>query len=152
MIDGQSNLDQGTNQRVFQRGNGWTLCATRCANGSWARHGSVATSNLCTCIYTYLYSVILSSYTALIIGTKAPWLSCEAVLPCYPSGKATDTSINHHQSSLSSFLGALIGTMDSVRAGPFGQLFRPDNFVFGQTGAGNNWATWFWNLKRTLAF
>ena len=37
------------------------------------------------------------------------------------------------------------GTMDSVRAGPFGQLFRPDNFVFGQTGAGNNWAkagTW----------
>merc|ERR1712007_269352 len=32
------------------------------------------------------------------------------------------------------------GTMDSVRAGPFGQLFRPDDFVFGQTGAGNNWA------------
>ena len=23
---------------------------------------------------------------------------------------------------------------------PFGQVFRPDNFVFGQTGAGNNWA------------
>lgn len=23
------------------------------------------------------------------------------------------------------------GTMDSVRAGPYGQLFRPDNFVFG---------------------
>nr|ACN61492.1 beta-tubulin T4 [Euplotes focardii] len=32
------------------------------------------------------------------------------------------------------------GTIDSVRAGPFGQLFRPDNFIFGQTGAGNNWA------------
>jgi tubulin beta len=31
-------------------------------------------------------------------------------------------------------------TMDSVRAGPFGQIFRPDNFVFGQSGAGNNWA------------
>lgn len=30
--------------------------------------------------------------------------------------------------------------MDSVRAGPLGQLFRPDNFVFGQAGAGNNWA------------
>nr|CAD7200948.1 unnamed protein product [Timema douglasi] len=27
------------------------------------------------------------------------------------------------------------GTMDSVRSGPFGQLFRPDNFVFGQSGA-----------------
>ncbi|POR36870.1 Tubulin beta-2 chain [Tolypocladium paradoxum] len=32
------------------------------------------------------------------------------------------------------------GTMDAVRAGPLGQLFRPDNFVFGQAGAGNNWA------------
>jgi len=32
------------------------------------------------------------------------------------------------------------GTMDSVRAGPYGGIFRPDNFVFGQSGAGNNWA------------
>lgn len=24
------------------------------------------------------------------------------------------------------------GTMDSVRSGPFGQIFRPDNFVFGE--------------------
>ena len=32
------------------------------------------------------------------------------------------------------------GTMDSVRAGPYGAIFRPDNFVFGQSGAGNNWA------------
>ena len=24
------------------------------------------------------------------------------------------------------------GTMDSVKAGAFGQLFRPDNFVFGK--------------------
>lgn len=32
------------------------------------------------------------------------------------------------------------GTMDSVRSGPFGQIYRPDNFVFGQSGAGNNWA------------
>ena len=32
------------------------------------------------------------------------------------------------------------GTMDSIRSGPFGQVFRPDNFVFGQSGAGNNWA------------
>lgn len=28
------------------------------------------------------------------------------------------------------------GTMDSIKAGPFGQVFRPDNFVFGQSGAG----------------
>ena len=30
--------------------------------------------------------------------------------------------------------------MDSVRGSPYGQLFRPDNFVYGQSGAGNNWA------------
>ena len=32
------------------------------------------------------------------------------------------------------------GTMDAIRSGPLGGLFRPDNFVFGQSGAGNNWA------------
>ncbi|KAK7211064.1 hypothetical protein V2G26_018242 [Clonostachys chloroleuca] len=31
-------------------------------------------------------------------------------------------------------------TMDAIRGGSLGQLFRPDNFVFGQAGAGNNWA------------
>lgn len=30
--------------------------------------------------------------------------------------------------------------MDSIRSGPVGNLFRPDNFIFGTTGAGNNWA------------
>ena len=43
------------------------------------------------------------------------------------------------------------GTMDSVRAGPFGQLFRPDNFVFGQTGAGNNWAKGHYTEVRILS-
>ena len=32
------------------------------------------------------------------------------------------------------------GVLDSVRAAPIGQLFRPDNMIFGQNGAGNNWA------------
>jgi len=30
--------------------------------------------------------------------------------------------------------------MDAIRSGALGKLFRPDNFVFGQSGAGNNWA------------
>lgn len=30
--------------------------------------------------------------------------------------------------------------MDSIRFSNYGKLFRPDNFVFGETGAGNNWA------------
>ena len=25
--------------------------------------------------------------------------------------------------------------MDSVRSGPFGQIFRPDNFIFGQVSS-----------------
>lgn len=32
------------------------------------------------------------------------------------------------------------GVIDSVRASSYGKLFRPDNFVYGQNGAGNNWA------------
>ena len=32
------------------------------------------------------------------------------------------------------------GTLDSVKAGPMGRMFRPDNFVSGKSGAGNNWA------------
>ncbi|KAL4983279.1 Tubulin/FtsZ, GTPase domain-containing protein [Aspergillus falconensis] len=32
------------------------------------------------------------------------------------------------------------GTMDAVQSGRNGGLYRPDNFVFGQSGAGNNWA------------
>jgi len=32
------------------------------------------------------------------------------------------------------------GTMDAIKSGPCGSLFRPDNFVFGSNGAGNNWA------------
>lgn len=31
-------------------------------------------------------------------------------------------------------------TLDSIRSGPFGCLFRPDNVVCGVSGAGNNWA------------
>ena len=61
--------------------------------------------------------------------------------------RGTDTA--YHENicllTLQNYLQAVLvdlepGTMDSVRSGPFGQIFRPDNFVFGQSGAGNNWA------------
>jgi tubulin beta len=42
------------------------------------------------------------------------------------------------------------GTMDSVRAGQYGQMFRPDNFVFGQSGAGNNWAKGYYTEGQEL--
>ncbi|KAJ8973274.1 hypothetical protein NQ317_019540 [Molorchus minor] len=32
------------------------------------------------------------------------------------------------------------GTMDAVRGTKYGYLFHPDYFIFGQSGAGNNWA------------
>lgn len=32
------------------------------------------------------------------------------------------------------------GVLDDIRASPLGQLFRPDNFVVGTSGAGNIWA------------
>jgi len=32
------------------------------------------------------------------------------------------------------------GVMDTIRSGTYGSLFRPDNYIFGQSGAGNNWA------------
>jgi len=32
------------------------------------------------------------------------------------------------------------GVLDHIKANQYGSLFRPDNFVYGQSGAGNNWA------------
>ncbi|XP_071941333.1 tubulin beta-1 chain-like [Antedon mediterranea] len=32
------------------------------------------------------------------------------------------------------------GTMDAARSGDYGRLFKPDNFIYAQSGAGNNWA------------
>ena len=32
------------------------------------------------------------------------------------------------------------GTMDAIRGGTYGKSFRPNNFVNGQSGAGQNWA------------
>ena len=30
--------------------------------------------------------------------------------------------------------------LESIKASKYGGIFKPDNFVFGQSGAGNNWA------------
>lgn len=32
------------------------------------------------------------------------------------------------------------GVVDNIKASPLGKMFHPDNFVHGQSGAGNNWA------------
>ncbi|KAI3321841.1 beta-1 and beta-2 tubulin [Xylariaceae sp. AK1471] len=43
------------------------------------------------------------------------------------------------------------GVVDAVRAGPLGNLYRPDNLVLGQAGAGNNWAKGFYTDGSELA-
>ena len=42
------------------------------------------------------------------------------------------------------------GTTDAIRSGPTGSLFRPDNIVNGQNGAGNNWAKGTINVSSLL--
>lgn len=32
------------------------------------------------------------------------------------------------------------GVIDGIKASKLGRMYRPDNFVYGQSGAGNNWA------------
>ncbi|EQB59712.1 beta-tubulin [Vairimorpha apis BRL 01] len=55
-------------------------------------------------------------------------------------------SVYYNESSCNKFVPRAVlvdlepGTMEAIKQGPFGDLFRPDNFVFGQSGAGNNWA------------
>ena len=33
-----------------------------------------------------------------------------------------------------------LGTMEAAKAGLYGKIYNPDNFIYGQSGAGNNWA------------
>lgn len=36
------------------------------------------------------------------------------------------------------------GVLNRIKGGPFGNLFRPDTFIAGSSGAGNNWAKGFY--------
>lgn len=53
------------------------------------------------------------------LGIPGPGLSC---LLSFAGGKYVPRAV---------LVDLEPGTMDSVRSGPFGQIFRPDNFVFG---------------------
>ena len=35
-------------------------------------------------------------------------------------------------------------TLDAIRSGPLGHVYRPDNLISGESGAGNNWAKGFY--------
>ena len=38
------------------------------------------------------------------------------------------------------------GTLDNIRASPYGRIFRPDNFVGGRTGAGSIILLWHYTV------
>uniref|UniRef100_A0A3B3Z864 Tubulin/FtsZ GTPase domain-containing protein n=1 Tax=Periophthalmus magnuspinnatus TaxID=409849 RepID=A0A3B3Z864_9GOBI len=44
------------------------------------------------------------------------------------------------------------GTMDSVRSGPFGQVFRPDNFVFGKHALLDSSSHTLWEEAQALVW
>lgn len=54
-----------------------------------------------------------------------------APILCISAGKFVPRSLN---------IDLEPSTLDAVRSGPFGQIFRPDNFIAGRSGAANNWA------------
>ena len=72
-----------------------------------------------------------------------------AMAPCKEGGLDRDMWLEHSNVHYNDATGGLyvvrailldldVGTADSVRAEPFGQLFRPDDFVYGQSFAGSN--------------
>jgi tubulin beta len=76
--------------------------------------------------------------TGTYVGTSD--LQLERISVYYNEASVATSSTGGKYVPRSILLDLEPGTMDAVRSGPYGQLFRPDNFVFGQSGAGNNWA------------
>lgn len=67
-------------------------------------------------------------------------LQLERINVYYNEGQGTSKADGYKYVPRAVLLDLEPGTMDSIKSGPYGALFRPDNFVFGQSGAGNNWA------------
>ncbi|EZG47654.1 tubulin beta chain [Gregarina niphandrodes] len=64
-----------------------------------------------------------------------------------PAATKTDcASVFYHQANNDRFVPRAVlvdlesGVTDAIKASPLGKLFKPDNFIFGYSGAGNNWA------------
>ena len=84
------------------------------------------------CLAAYLVILLLTfAYSIWPHGCAWSQMFSKCIVFCLVGGKYVPRAV---------LVDLEPGTMDSVRSGPFGQIFRPDNFVFGQSGAGNNWA------------
>ncbi|OXB78373.1 UNVERIFIED_CONTAM: hypothetical protein H355_009144 [Colinus virginianus] len=107
------------------------------------------TNPFCTCFFSYF-----NLFLILIICNSVFWEVISDEHGIDPSGNYVGDSdlqlerisVYYNEASSHKYVPRAIlvdlepGTMDSVRSGAFGHLFRPDNFIFGQSGAGNNWA------------
>jgi tubulin beta len=73
------------------------------------------------------------------VGTKGEWIGDNEI-------QKERINVYYSESQTSRYVPRAVlmdlepGTMNNVRASKYGDIFRPDSFVFGQTGAGNNWA------------
>ena len=66
---------------------------------------------------------ILNKSTAQILGNANCEGACSKVVRYILGGKYVPRAV---------LVDLEPGTMDSVRSGPFGQIFKPDNFIFGK--------------------
>ena len=66
---------------------------------------------------------ILNKSTPQILGNANCEAACSKVVRYILGGKYVPRAV---------LVDLEPGTMDSVRSGPFGQIFKPDNFIFGK--------------------
>lgn len=55
-------------------------------------------------------------------------------------GKESENQCSMASSSADWFSGVEVLISLKIRSGPLGNLFRPDTYIHGESGAGNNWA------------
>lgn len=113
-------------------------------------HVIAAGSGLTNCVIhfaitLYGYTVYTSKYSRMKLFVGRVKIFCGSYIPCAGLLRYSGYSLMICLTGGKYVPRAVLvdlepGTMDSVRSGKMGSLFRPDYFVYGHSGAGNNWA------------
>ena len=85
------------------------------------KESTFTTTKLPVCCEVFRCQLAAHASSKLIHGHV--FLANFLIPPFFPGGKYVPRAV---------LVDLEPGTMDSVRSGPFGQIFRPDNFVFGK--------------------
>jgi len=132
-----------TRDRAPSSTNAWTVdsCPSSAARISAVRP-SLSTASTCAPSSTSKRTTDSCPFQAARISISHP-SSLSKVSTCAPSSTSARTVDSCPFQAARYVPRAVLldlepGTMDAIRAGPIGEIFRPDNFVFGQSGAGNN--------------